>query len=57
MSYLDQREMLMQQIEFFIEMTALEQSSRLSDQLPSLKSYTERRVGTGAVLICLAIHE
>ena len=47
----------MQQIEHFVNMTALEQRVQLSDHLPSLESYRKRRLGSSAVGVCLAIHE
>lgn len=47
----------MQQLEFFVEMSALEQLVQLSGHLPSLESYQRRRIGTSAVGVCLAIHE
>ena len=47
----------MQQLEFFVEMSDLEQRVQLSGHLPSLESYQRRRMGTSAVGVCLAIHE
>ena len=45
----------MQELEFYIEMTEVEQREQLSEHLPSVESYNRRRMGSGAVL--LAIHE
>lgn len=47
----------MQQLEFFVEMSELEQRVQLSGHLPSLESYQRRRMGTSAVGVCMAIHE
>lgn len=48
---------MLREIEFFIEMSAAEQITRLSDQLPTLKEYQHHRMGTGAVGACLALTE
>ena len=47
----------MQQIEFFVDMSEVEQQVQLSGHLPSVESYRCRRMGTSAVAVCLAIHE
>lgn len=47
----------MQQIEFFVNMSELEQRVQLNQLLPCKESYQRRRMGTSAVGVCLAIHE
>ena len=47
----------MQQIDLFVEMCEVEQRVLLSGQLPSIKAYQRRRMGSSAVAVCLAIHE
>ena len=44
-------------IEFFVNMADLEQTVQLSGKLPSVEEYNQRRMGTSAVLVCLAITE
>ncbi len=53
----EQRKILMQEIEVFVNMSELEQRVQLSGQLPSVESYQRRRMGTSAVGVCLAIQE
>ncbi|KAL9611919.1 MAG: hypothetical protein Q9167_003472, partial [Letrouitia subvulpina] len=48
---------LLEQIEFFLEMQALEHRISLSNDLPSVEQYRKRRMGTSAVGVCLAISE
>ena len=42
---------------FFVEMTGVEHRVQLSQELPSVEEYNERRMGSSAVRICLAITE
>ncbi|KAL8826846.1 MAG: hypothetical protein Q9170_007244 [Blastenia crenularia] len=53
----DQVKTLAQELRFFIEMTGLEQQIQMSGKLPSLGEYHQRRVGSSAVRVCLAITE
>ena len=41
----------------FVNMTSIEQEYQLSNNFPSLEEYQERRGGTSAVGVCLAITE
>ena len=42
---------------FFIRMTGLEQECQLEDSVPTVEEYQLRRMGSGAVGVCLAITE
>ena len=42
---------------FFIEMTGVEQQSQISGKLPTVEEYRQRRMGSSAVGVCLAITE
>ena len=42
---------------FFIKMTGLEQEGQLEDCVPTVEEYQLRRMGSGAVGVCLAITE
>ncbi|MCJ1239389.1 hypothetical protein MMC14_007385 [Varicellaria rhodocarpa] len=53
----EQCECLLQEIEFFLEMSAVEQRLSLGDTLPSVEDYVKRRMGTSAVAVCIAITE
>ena len=53
----EERRDMLREIEFFIDMCEAEQITCLSDQLPTLKEYQHRRMGTGAVGACLALTE
>lgn len=41
----------------FVEMTGIEQKVQMSQKLPSIEEYTQRRMGSSAVGMCLAITE
>jgi len=45
------------EILFFVEMTDVEQRFLMSQKLPTVEEYRERRMGSSAVGICLAITE
>ena len=53
----EQRERLLEHIDFFLEMSTTEQHVALGDSLPSVEEYLRRRMGTSAVRVCLAITE
>ena len=53
----EQRERLLQEIEFFLQMSAKEQKVSLDEHLPSVEQYIQRRMGTSAVGVCLAMTE
>ena len=53
----EQRERLLEQVEFFLEASTTEQEVALGDSLPSVEEYLRRRMGTSAVLVCLATTE
>lgn len=48
---------LFSQIDFFVEMSGVEQKVQLSGKLPTVDEYRQRRMGTSAVTVCLAIAE
>ncbi|KAI3550444.1 hypothetical protein CABS01_13506 [Colletotrichum abscissum] len=49
----DHREILFDEIKFFIETSETEQQRRLGPELPSTREYIATRMGTGAVNVCL----
>ncbi|KAG7038968.1 alcohol dehydrogenase [Colletotrichum scovillei] len=49
----DHRELLFDEIKFFIETSETEQQRRLGPELPSTREYIATRMGTGAVNVCL----
>ncbi|KAK0379815.1 hypothetical protein CMEL01_11421 [Colletotrichum melonis] len=49
----DHREILFDEIKFFIETSETEQQRRLGPELPSAREYIATRMGTGAVNVCL----
>lgn len=53
----EQIECFRHELEFFVEMTAAEQTCQLSDDLPSAHEYQRRRMGSSAVGVCLALAE
>ena len=42
---------------FFVSMTDVEQEMQMSDKLPTVEEYQQRRMGSSAVGLCLAISE
>lgn len=42
---------------FFVDMTSVEQQYQMSQKLPTVEGYRQRRMGSSAVGICLAITE
>lgn len=38
-------------------MTHVEQQAQMTDELPSVEQYMERRMGTGAARVCTTLHE
>ena len=42
---------------FYIEMSAVEQRVQISEKIPTIEEYQERRMGSSAVGVCLAITE
>ena len=38
-------------------MTHVDQQAQMTDELPSVEQYMERRMGTGGVRLCIALHE
>ena len=53
----EQRERLLEHIEFFFEMSTMERNVALEDSLPSMDEYLGRRMGTSAVRVCNAMTE
>ena len=51
----DQRRWLMDEIEHFVRLVAVEQQNSLSGTLSSIEEYQQRRMGTGGVPVCLSI--
>lgn len=47
----------MEEMRFFVDMTDVEQQVQMSMKLPSLEEYRQRRMGSSAVRMCLAITE
>ncbi|KAF5528452.1 Presilphiperfolan-8-beta-ol synthase [Colletotrichum aenigma] len=47
--YLEHRELLFRELEFFMKTSEVEQKRRLSPDLPSIEEYVETRMGTSAV--------
>lgn len=45
------------ELDFFLQMTELEQETQLSGEMPSPKDYLRRRMGSGAVGVCLPMTE
>lgn len=45
------------ELDHFIDMTELEQRHQLSAHIPSAADYLSRRLGTGAVGVCLPANE
>ena len=41
----------------FVEMTNIEQQFQMSEKLPTVEEYRQRRMGSSAVGMCLAITE
>ena len=45
------------QLQFFVEMTSVEQKLQMTERIPTVEEYRERRMGSSAVGVCLAISE
>lgn len=52
-----QRQTLYNELLFFINMSHVEQEFQIKDQLPTIEEYQERRMGSSAVRVCLAMTE
>lgn len=52
-----QRAKLLQQIEYYVNESGVEQQIGLRDELPTLQEYKQRRMGTSAVYVFLALTE
>lgn len=52
-----QRSTFIKELEFYIEMTHVEQDYQMRGELPSVEEYKQRRMGSSAVRVCLAISE
>ena len=52
-----QRAKLFQQIEYYVKGSGFEQQIGLHNQLPTLQDYRQRRMGTSAVYVFLALTE
>ncbi|KAI4222973.1 MAG: hypothetical protein LQ349_007522 [Xanthoria aureola] len=52
-----QVETFRKELRFFIEMTEVEQQVQMSKRLPSIDEYNQRRMGSSAVRVCLAVTE
>lgn len=46
-----------QELEVFVKMTELEQKVHLSGELPTVREYLDRRMGSSGVHVCLALTE
>lgn len=57
LDYQAQRTKLFQQIKYYVEESGIEQQIGLRSQLPTLQEYRERRMGTSAVYVFLALTE
>lgn len=55
--YLEHRELLFRELEFFMKTSEVEQKRRLSPDLPSLEEYVETRMGTSAVNVTSFFNE
>ncbi|KAL8664204.1 MAG: hypothetical protein Q9202_003282 [Teloschistes flavicans] len=53
----DQIKTFFDEFKFFVEMTDVEQRVLMSQKLPSVDEYHQRRMGSSAVRMCLAITE
>lgn len=53
----DQIDSFLHELEYFVEMTHVEQICQMSNHLPSVEEYQARRMGSSAVGVCLAITE
>ncbi|PWY88674.1 terpenoid synthase [Aspergillus sclerotioniger CBS 115572] len=51
----EQRRLFQGELDYFLEMTHLEQLVQSSNELPTVEAYSRRRMGSGAVGVCLAI--
>jgi hypothetical protein len=52
-----QADSLLYWLELFIEMTGVEQEQQLSGDLPTVDVYQQRRMGSTAIGVCLAMTE
>ncbi len=52
-----QIERLLYELEFYIEMTGAEQRVQMSEKTPTVEEYQERRMGSSAVGVLLAVTE
>lgn len=48
---------LLREVLFFIEMSGVEHQVQMENGLPSVEDYNERRMGSSAVRVCLAVTE
>ena len=53
----EQREYLLEQVEFFLEMSVVEQKTALETSLPTVEQYIKRRMGSGGCGVCFALTE
>jgi Terpene synthase family 2, C-terminal metal binding len=53
----DQIDCFWRELKFYVEMTHVEQVYQLSEKLPSVEEYQQRRMGSSAVGPCLALTE
>ncbi|KAF4808338.1 Presilphiperfolan-8-beta-ol synthase [Colletotrichum siamense] len=56
-TFLEHRELLLRELEFFMKTSEVEQKHRLSPDLPSLEEYLETRMGTSAVNVTSFFNE
>ena len=54
---LDQIKSFLRELEFFIDMTDVEQETSMGEELPTVEEYQKRRMGSSAVGVCLALTE
>jgi len=48
---------LLYELELFVQMTGVEQQYQMNERLPTVEEYMERRMGSSAVGVCLAMTE
>lgn len=52
-----QNEILLSALELFVNMTGVEHQDQLTEQIPSVEEYRERRKGSSTITVCVAITE
>ena len=52
-----QKESFISELLLFVEMTGVEQETQMTGVIPTVEEYMDRRMGSSAVGLCLAITE